>query len=153
MVEFRPQTTAIIVGRKTRNVFDLSLEDQQTRDRYGHGWGQKVQLGRRLVESGVHFVTVGVPGSKVIGNWDDHAVNGDIVNTMSILVSGGGKRMGQVIGATNSKGPYPVERQFTPHDVLATMICQDLGVDHEQTYEDNSGHPIPPAKGIPIAEL
>ena len=44
----------------------------------------------------------------------------------SALVSGGGLRMGQVIGATNRRGEHPVERPLTPKDLLAT-IYRHLG--------------------------
>jgi uncharacterized protein (DUF1501 family) len=35
-------------------------------------------------------------------------------NAMSVLISGGGLRMGQVIGATNSKAEFPTHRPHTP---------------------------------------
>ncbi len=73
-------------------------------------------------------------------------------NAMSILISGGGKRMAQVIGATNSKGEHPVERQLTPQDLHAT-IYQHIGIDHHQTFDDNAGRPIHLAYGDPIREL
>ena len=58
------------------------------------------------------------------------------------LVSGGGLKMGQVIGATNSKSEYPTERPLTPQDLLAT-IYRHLGVDTHQTFYDFAGRPIP----------
>ncbi len=69
------------------------------------------------------------------------------------LVSGGGLRMGQVVGATNSKGEYPAERPLRPHDLLAT-IYRHLGVDTRQTFTDFSGRPVAILPdGEPIAEL
>src|SRR5690606_30149172 len=51
------------------------------------------------------------------GNWGrDHWPQ-----AQSVLVAGGGWRMGQVIGATNSKAEYPVQRPLTPQDLLATV--------------------------------
>jgi len=47
---------------------------------------------------------------------------------MSMLVSGGGMRTCQVIGATNSKGEEPMERPLTPNDLWATL-SRTLGVD------------------------
>ncbi|MEX2287096.1 MAG: DUF1501 domain-containing protein [Planctomycetaceae bacterium] len=58
----------------------------------------------------------------------------------SALVSGGGLRMGQVIGATNSKAEYPTERPYTPQDLLAT-VYRHLGIDTHQTFRDYSGRP------------
>ena len=72
---------------------------------------------------------------------------------MSMLVSGGGMRTGQVIGATNSKGEEPVERAMTPNDLWAT-VYRHLGVDYTQSFLDHSGRPMPMLPfGEPIAEL
>lgn len=57
------------------------------------------------------------------------------------LVSGGGLKMGQVVGATNSKGEYPTEQPHTPQDLLAT-IYRHLGIDHHRTLTDFSGRPV-----------
>lgn len=69
------------------------------------------------------------------------------------LVSGGGLRMGQVIGATNRNAEYPVERPYTPQDLLAT-VYRHLGIDPAHAFLDLSGRPIPILnRGRPIAEL
>ncbi len=69
------------------------------------------------------------------------------------LFSGGGLRMGQVIGATNSKAEYPVECPYSPSDMLAT-IYRHLGIDYRQSLLDYSGRPIPILDdGAPIREL
>lgn len=71
----------------------------------------------------------------------------------SALVSGGGLRMGQVIGATNSKAEFPTEKPFTPQDLLAT-VYQHLGIDPSRSFLDHSGRPIAIlSDGRPIAEL
>jgi hypothetical protein len=71
---------------------------------------------------------------------------------MSILVSGGGMRMGQVIGATNAWGERPRERPLDPWDILAT-VYKHLRIDPKQTILDPSGRPQPLARGTPIDEL
>jgi hypothetical protein len=69
------------------------------------------------------------------------------------LVSGGGLKMGQVVGATNAKGEYPTERPYSPQDLLAT-IYRHLGIDTNQSLLDHSGRPIRILdSGKPIAEL
>ena len=74
-------------------------------------------------------------------------------DAQSILVSGGGLQMGQVIGATNAKGEYPVQRACTPKDVLAT-IYRHLGIDPGYEFRDHTGRPIPILnEGKPIDEL
>ncbi|MEE2706356.1 MAG: DUF1501 domain-containing protein [Planctomycetota bacterium] len=74
-------------------------------------------------------------------------------NAMSLLVTGGGMRTGQVIGSTNAKGEHPVERPFTPNDLWAT-VYRHLGIDDTQTFDDHNGRPMPILPfGEPIAEL
>ena len=56
---FSQQAVDIVAGERAQAVFDLSREPQATRDRYGdHPWCQQALLARRLVESGVNFVTI-----------------------------------------------------------------------------------------------
>ena len=72
---------------------------------------------------------------------------------MSMLVSGGGMRTGQVIGSTNSRGEEPIDRPLTPNDLWAT-VYQHLGVDYHQSFLDHSGRPMPILPyGKPIDEL
>ena len=61
--------------------------------------------------------------------------------------------MGQVIGATNPKGEYPVERPLTPNDLWAT-VYRHLGIDPDYNLIDHSGRPMPVLPyGSPITEL
>ena len=72
---------------------------------------------------------------------------------MSMLVSGGGMRTGQVIGATNSKGEEPVERPLSPNDLWAT-VYRHLGIDYNLAFPDHAGRPMPILpSGSPIQEL
>lgn len=74
-------------------------------------------------------------------------------DAMCALVSGGGLLMGQVVGATNSRGEYPKERPLTPQDLLAT-VYRHLGIDPRHELRDFSGRPVPVlGDGQPIAEL
>ena len=57
------------------------------------------------------------------------------------VMAGGGWKMGQVIGATDSRGGRPVGGSYTPHNVLS-MVYRHLGVDPEQTtITDPTGRP------------
>lgn len=61
------QAFRLLESKQARAVFDLSGESTATRNRYGrYTIGQSCLLARRLVESGVRFVTVNDPG------WDMH---------------------------------------------------------------------------------
>lgn len=69
------------------------------------------------------------------------------------LLAGGGLRMGQIVGASDSKGGYPKERPLTPQDLLATMY-RHLGIDPRQEFLDLTGRPIRIlGSGEPIREL
>jgi len=72
---------------------------------------------------------------------------------MSVLVSGGGMRTGQIIGATNSKGEHPVERAMPPNDLWAS-VYQHLGIDHHHILRDLQDRPMPILPfGEPIPEI
>jgi hypothetical protein len=74
-------------------------------------------------------------------------------DAMCALVSGGGLRMGQVVGSTTARGEYPKDRPLTPRDLLATMY-RHLGIDPRQEFTDFTGRPIPIlSEGEPIGEL
>ena len=59
----------------------------------------------------------------------------------SALVSGGGLKMGQVVGATNSKAEYPTERPYSPQDLLHT-VYRHLGIDPQQAFPDLNQRPV-----------
>ncbi|MCH7727697.1 MAG: DUF1501 domain-containing protein, partial [Planctomycetes bacterium] len=61
---------------------------------------------------------------------------------MSVLVSGGGMRTGQVIGATNPKGEEPIRRAMSPNDLWAT-VYRHLGIDYTRSFLDYNGRPMP----------
>jgi uncharacterized protein (DUF1501 family) len=180
----------MVTGPAAREAFDLSQEDAATRERYGlHRWGQSCLLARRLVESGVTFVTVNFDphsfsfdqhgnirqGMLSAGPRMDSAISslvedlyqrgldrevllvvwGEFGRTpminaaagrdhwgqvMSVLLSGGGLRVGQVIGSSNDKGEVPKDRPLTPYDVVAT-IYRHLGIDPAMKFTDLSGRP------------
>lgn len=75
---FYERTLSMLNSQKVRQAFDLSQEPAALRDAYGRTtYGQGCLLARRLVESGVKFVTVyfsrSIGGrSKTEGGWDTH---------------------------------------------------------------------------------
>lgn len=74
-------------------------------------------------------------------------------DAQSVLISGGGLKMGQVVGATNSKGEFPSARPCSPKDVLAT-VYRHLGINPNHSFLDHSGRPVPIlGEGEPISEL
>jgi len=70
MDEYYENAFNMITSKATQDAFDLSKEDSKLRDRYGRTTlGQGCLLARRLIESGVRFVTV------TSGGWDTHSNN------------------------------------------------------------------------------
>lgn len=57
------------------------------------------------------------------------------------LIAGGGLRMGQVIGRTDSRGERPVGNPYTPQNLLATLY-RALGIDLSTTFPNHSGRPM-----------
>jgi len=65
--EFHQRAAQMILSTDARKAFAIEDEDPKLRDRYGRTTpGQSMLLARRLVESGVRFVTVNY------GGWDHH---------------------------------------------------------------------------------
>jgi len=225
--QFESQALSLLTNPETKRAFDLTLEDDATRDRYGrNAWGQQLLMARRLAEAGVDIITTSLNG-KLCGrvhNWDDHAVNHNVFEALKfradaydqavtaliediyarglderILVcvtgefgrtpkisyepstgagdgsaeagtkqpgrdhwvrgftniwSGGGIRVGQVVGATDKLGEDSVERRCGPGDFLATLY-HHLGIDSSKVFiHDFNGRPTPIVdQGKPIPEL
>ena len=83
--QFESQAMTLLTNPRTRDAFDLSKEDDATRDRYGrNAWGQQLLMCRRLVEAGVDVVTTQLAGPLCgrVGNWDDHAVNHHVFDAL-----------------------------------------------------------------------
>ena len=59
---------------------------------------------------------------------------------MSVMMSGGDLKVGQVVGASDSTGSVPVESPYRPENVLALMY-RHLGIDPSLTFPDNAGRP------------
>ncbi len=83
--EFETQAMTLLTNPQTKDAFDLSQEDDRTRDRYGRNtWGQQLLLARRLIEAGVEVLTSSLRGPLCgrVNNWDDHAVNHHVFDAL-----------------------------------------------------------------------
>ena len=68
--QFQQQAIDILKSNKTREALDIQQEPQEMQRQYGgRRLGMRLLAARRLVEAGVRFVTVGMPG------WDTHGNN------------------------------------------------------------------------------
>jgi uncharacterized protein (DUF1501 family) len=91
-------------------------------------------------------VNTGQPGIPIPGR--DHWGN-----AISALIAGGGITPGVVVGKTNPKAEYPVERALKPEALLATIYHQ-LGIDASLMFKDHTGRPHPICDDpTPIKEL
>lgn len=69
----RGKAFSLVTSREMQCAFDLSREPSKVRERYGRNtWGQSHLLARRLIESGVRFVST-VNGPSIV--WDTHKDN------------------------------------------------------------------------------
>ena len=72
---------------------------------------------------------------------------------MSVLYAGGGLKMGQALGTTDSTASYPASKPYTPGCVLSTMYSV-VGIDHKHVFHDDAKRPLPVlSEGDPIKEL
>lgn len=78
MDTFYQQAFDLISSPKAKGAFDLAKETEAVRNAYGYNQaGQRLLMARRLVESGVRFVSV------TYGGWDMHAnIGAGITNTL-----------------------------------------------------------------------
>lgn len=73
---YQRQAVEMVLGRRAQDAFNLALEPEANRERYGkHLWCQQALLARRLVESGVSFVTIDLSYHSASGTWDTHGDN------------------------------------------------------------------------------
>jgi uncharacterized protein (DUF1501 family) len=72
---------------------------------------------------------------------------------MFMLMAGGGVRGGQVIGESDETAAGPANEAITPDDVAASFY-QNLGIDHKQEFQTETGRPITLVRdGNPIPAL
>jgi len=78
---FYDRAYSLLSSQEARAAFDLRKEKEELRNAYGrHTFGQSLLLSRRLVETGVRFVTV------TLGGWDMHSnVHGAMSGTAGIF--------------------------------------------------------------------
>lgn len=136
------QATDMLTNPLTRKAFDLQTETPQMREKYGLGHrGQCYLLARKLIESGVRFVTVdcrepmnsfrdGKPVSYNGGsnmNWDHHDA---IYSTSHTNIPGGGAGAGRfgigtwpMMGSTDQAFAALIEDMHERGLLAETLVC------------------------------
>jgi hypothetical protein len=64
----------------------------------------------------------------------------------TLVLAGGGLRMGQVVGESNAKAEIPKSTPITPQDLMATVF-HVLGIPQDLHYTDPTGRPVPMVDG------
>ncbi len=74
-------------------------------------------------------------------------------NLSTLALAGGGLKMGQAVGESNSKAERPKTKPITPQDLMATVF-NVLGIDRDLHFFNNAGRPTPMIEeGKAISEL
>ena len=116
------QAVDILLSGRARDAFDLSKEDQKTRDRYGSGWGEQALLARRLIEAGVRYVSLNT------GYWDDH---GNIKGALDNKIPRHDKAVGVLIQDLAERGMLDDTLVVTAGEFGRTpRINNNAGRDH-----------------------
>lgn len=81
--QFREQAFRMLTSSQAKSAFDLSLESEAMRERYGRNeYGESFLLARRLVEAGVKLVTFiwyyVCKDGNVANVWDNHGGSGSL---------------------------------------------------------------------------
>lgn len=136
------QATDMLTNPLTRKAFDLATETPQMREKYGLGHrGQCYLLGRKLIESGVRFVTVDVRepmnsyrdnkpvtyGGGGNMNWDHHDA---IYSTSHTNIPNGGPGAGRygiatwpMMGSTDQAFSALIEDMHQRGLLADTLVC------------------------------
>ncbi len=136
------QAADMLTNPRTRKAFDLSTEPQALREQYGMGHrGQCYLLARKLIESGVRFVTVDVrepmrsfrDGKPVVYdggsnmNWDHHDA---IYSTSNTNIPNGGAGAGRwgigtwpMMGSTDQAFAALIEDMHRRGLLEETLVC------------------------------
>jgi hypothetical protein len=136
--DFQKRAMAMLVGRRTREAFDLSHETLRTRERYGDThWGKSLLTARRLVEAGVRFVQCQAgfrlrPETGSISTWDDHSVNAHIFKAYD-------EKMPLFDQAVSALLEDLAQRGMDRHVLF--VFCGEFGRTPRIEYQDTSRRP------------
>ncbi len=107
----------------------------------------------RGLDQHVMLVVAGEFGRTPRINYNRGVGRGHYPHAMSVLVSGGNLKVGQVVGSTDEEAAHPKENPLAPEDLWAT-VYRFLGIDINRTFTDHTGREVRIlSNGKPIAEL
>ncbi len=130
---FEAQAVGLLTEPAARRAFDLTLEDDATRDRYGrNAWGQQLLLARRLVEAGVEVVTTSLAGPLCgrVQNWDDHAVNHHVFDALRFRAGAYDRAVSALVEDVFARGL---------HDHVLVVVTGEFGRTPRIEYSPSTG--------------
>jgi hypothetical protein len=121
--EFHARAREMVLSTEARNAFAIDRESDKLRDRYGRNTaGQSMLLARRLVESGVRFVTVNY------GGWDHH---GKIFESLDKKLPEFDRAVSALVEDMSSRGTFEDTLLVVMGEFGRTpKINKDAGRDH-----------------------
>jgi hypothetical protein len=135
---FQRQAVEMLAGTRMRSAFDLSLESDATRRRYGEThWGKSLLTCRRLVEAGARFVQCQAtfrlkPETGRTSNWDDHSVNSDIFKAYREKLPSFDQSVSAIVEDIYQRG---LDRK------VLFIFCGEFGRTPRIRHQDASGRP------------
>jgi uncharacterized protein (DUF1501 family) len=133
MDRFQGQALNLLTRPEAAAAFDLSRENERTRDRYGrNAWGQQLLMARRLVEAGVEIVTSTFDGPLCgrVANWDDHAVNQHVFEALQFRMPTFDQAVSALIEDVYQRG---LDRK------VLVVVTGEFGRTPRISYEPSSG--------------
>jgi uncharacterized protein (DUF1501 family) len=133
MDRFQAQALNLLTRPEAAAAFDLTKENDRTRDRYGrHAWGQQLLMARRLVEAGVEIVTSTFDGPLCgrVANWDDHAVNHNVFEALDFRMPYFDQAVSALIEDVYQRG---LDRK------VLVVVTGEFGRTPRISYEPSSG--------------
>jgi uncharacterized protein (DUF1501 family) len=132
------QAVEMLAGTRMRSAFDLSLESDATRQRYGAThWGKSLLTCRQLVEAGARFVQCQAtfrlrPETGRTSNWDDHSVNSDIFKAYREKLPSFDQSVSAIVDDIYQRG---LDRK------VLFIFCGEFGRTPRIGNQDGSGRP------------
>ena len=130
MDAFHQKALDLLRSEKTRQAFNLEKEPQAQLQSYGlNGSGMALLVARRLVEAGARFVSVDIVGTGMVGGWDLHANNFNLLKTSQLPVLDAG--LSTLLADLDDRGMLDTTLVYCCGEMGRTpQINKDAGRDH-----------------------
>lgn len=130
MDAFHQKALDLLRSDATRQAFNLANEPPALLQSYGlNGSGMALLVARRLVEAGARFVSVDIVGTGMVGGWDLHANNFNLLKTSQLPVLDAG--LSTLLQDLDDRGMLDTTIVYCCGEMGRTpQINKDAGRDH-----------------------